>query len=288
MASCISSTSLERLIRWFPRWRSASLRSTNGCRQTDSSSIPKKHSSSGWAMLGSFRKLRSTPSLLLAAHCLSSSLAVNDLGVLIDGRLSMCHHVQRVCRSSYYQLRQLRVLRNSLSQQRRVQPWSTPLSQAGWTTAIACLPASTRNFWISWSQYCVRRHALPCENGSSTRYRRHAGYSHILHWLPVRQRIDFKLGILVFKCLRGDDPSYLVESVSSVADQPNRRSHRSATRGDLIVPRTRTVTMGPCSFYVSGSTLWNSLPLELRSYELTLETFMAKLKSHLFQSAYIH
>ena len=176
----------------------------------------------------------------------------------------------------------------SLSQQRRVQPWSTPLSQAGWTTAIACLPASTRNFWISWSQYCVRRHALPCENGSSTRYRRHAGYSHILPWLPVRQRIDFKLGILVFKCLRGDDPSYLVESVSSVADQPNRRSHRSATRGDLIVPRTRTVTMGPCSFYVSGSTLWNSLPLELRSYELTLETFMAKLKSHLFQSACIH
>ena len=75
----------------------------------------EKHSSSGWAVLGSFRKLRSTPSLLLAAHCLSSSLAVNDLGVLIDGRLSMCHHVQRVCRSSYYQLRQLRVLRNSLS-----------------------------------------------------------------------------------------------------------------------------------------------------------------------------
>ena len=110
----------------------------------------------------------------------------------------------------------------------------------------------------------------------------------ILHWLPVRQRIDFKLGVLVFKCLRGDAPSYLVESVSSVADQPNLRSHRSATRGDLVVPRTRTVKLGPRSFYVLGPTLWNSLLLELRSYELTLETFKAKLKSpHLFRSAYI-
>ena len=42
----------------------------------------------------------------------------------------------------------------------------------------------------------------------------------ILHWLPVRQRIDFKLGVLVFRCLRGEAPSYLVESVSSVAIQP--------------------------------------------------------------------
>ena len=65
------------------------------------------------------------------------------------------------------------------------------------------------------------------------------------------------------------------------------RSHRSATRGDLMVPRTRTAKMGPRSFYVSGPTLWNSLPLELRSYELTLETFKAKLKFCLFRSAYI-
>ena len=55
----------------------------------------------------------------------------------------------------------------------------------------------------------------------------------ILHWLPVRERIDFKLGVLAFKCLRGDAPSYLVESVSSVAEQPNLWSHRFATRGDL-------------------------------------------------------
>ena len=65
-------------------------------------------------------------------------------------------------RDVYYQLRQLRVIRNSLplplylsfslslsSQRKRVQPWFLPLLQAGWTTAIACLLISKRNFRTS-------------------------------------------------------------------------------------------------------------------------------------------
>ena len=32
-----------------------------------------------------------------------------------------------------------------------------------------------------------------------------------LHGLPIRSRIDFKLGILVYKCLHGNAPPYLVE-----------------------------------------------------------------------------
>ncbi|MDG2589834.1 hypothetical protein P7M45_23125, partial [Vibrio parahaemolyticus] len=31
----------------------------------------------------------------------------------------------------------------------------------------------------------------------------------LLHWLPVRFRIDFKVLLLVFKCLNGLGPSYL-------------------------------------------------------------------------------
>ena len=31
----------------------------------------------------------------------------------------------------------------------------------------------------------------------------------LLHWLPIRQRINFKLGLLVYKCLHGMAPPYL-------------------------------------------------------------------------------
>ena len=32
-----------------------------------------------------------------------------------------------------------------------------------------------------------------------------------LHWLPIRQRISFKLCSLVFRCLHGESPPYLTE-----------------------------------------------------------------------------
>ena len=107
-----------------------------------------------------------------------------------------------------------------------------------------------------------------------------------LHWLPVHQRIEFKLGILAFKCLHGDAPSYLTESLSKVAVNPALQAHRSATRADLVVPQTRIVKMGPRSFRVSGPMLWNSLPLKIRYHKQTLESFKAKLKTYLFKKAY--
>ena len=88
-----------------------------------------------------------------------------------------------------------------------------------------------------------------------------------LHWLPVRQRIRFKTAVLVFKCLHGLAPG---------------RSHlRSANACLLSVPRTRT-THGDRSFAVSGPVAWNSLPVALRSSDVTEESFRRHLKTFLF------
>ena len=115
-----------------------------------------------------------------------------------------------------------------------------------------------------------------------------------LHWLPIRQRISFKLCLIqerasprgmeglhrasswkqankvwtrfaagseaAFSCLRGEAPPYLSEMLSLVSDSGALRSHRSAARGDLIIPRTFTKTFGPRGFAVSGPTAWNALP----------------------------
>jgi len=42
-------------------------------------------------------------------------ILARDLGVVIDSGLTMSHHVTAVCRSAYYQLRQLHVIAHSLS-----------------------------------------------------------------------------------------------------------------------------------------------------------------------------
>ena len=50
-----------------------------------------------------------------------------------------------------------------------------------------------------------------------------------------------------------------------VADNAGRRHLRSAARGDLAVPATRTLRYGPRSFAVAGPSTWNSLPAPIRS-----------------------
>ena len=95
-----------------------------------------------------------------------------------------------------------------------------------------------------------------------------------------------KLSTIVYKCIHGAAPSYLTNLCVPVATNTNRRCLRSATHGDLQVPRTRTVTYGPRSFAVSGPTLWNTLPSTLHVSTTTLGQFQSGLKTILFRLAY--
>ena len=62
---------------------------------------------------------------------------------------------------------------------------------------------------------------------------------------------------------------------------------RSADHGDLIVPRVQTQRYGSCSFRVSGPTVWNSLPQNLRSSDISREQFKRGLQTWLFERAYV-
>jgi len=107
-----------------------------------------------------------------------------------------------------------------------------------------------------------------------------------LHWLPIHQRILYKLSTIVYKCIHGAAPSYLTNLCVPVATNTSRRYLRSATHGNLLVPRTRMVTYGPRSFAVSGPTIWNTLPSTLRASSTTLGQFQSGLKTILFCLAY--
>jgi len=85
-----------------------------------------------------------------------------------------------------------------------------------------------------------------------------------LHWLLVRQQTDFKICLLVYKCLYQRAAPYLESMVTAVSSVSTRRHLRSAGQGDLVVPRTRTVGFGPRSFSVAGLSLWNTLPSDMK------------------------
>ena len=103
-----------------------------------------------------------------------------------------------------------------------------------------------------------------------------------LHWLDIPARVDFKLCILAFRCLRGSAPPYLSRCcISAVPGRPGLRSATTA-KGKLIVPNTNTKTISRRAFAISCPLAWNSLPDELRDISLSFLDFRKKLKTFLF------
>ena len=101
-----------------------------------------------------------------------------------------------------------------------------------------------------------------------------------LHWLRLRDRINYKLCLLVYKALHGFAPDYLTE-LCIPASSVNYRSHlRSAHQGDLIVPRVRLARYGQRAFAYVAPCVWNSLPTDLKDYNLSLAVFKCCLKSY--------
>jgi len=108
----------------------------------------------------------------------------------------------------------------------------------------------------------------------------------VLHWLPVPQRTEFKITVLAFDSVCGTGPAYFKDVCVPVSDIAARSSLHSAERGDLFVPRTRTMQLSRRSFTVAASVVWNSLPAHLRSPLISRGQFRAGLKTHLFKQTY--
>jgi len=75
-----------------------------------------------------------------------------------------------------------------------------------------------------------------------------------LHWLKMRQWIEYKLAVLVYRCLDGLAPSYLANDLQCVADLDSRRRLRSSSTSALVDPSTRLSTVGDRAFPVAIST----------------------------------
>ena len=84
-----------------------------------------------------------------------------------------------------------------------------------------------------------------------------------LHWLNVPERVEYKLAVVVRRCLENKAPRYLVNCCTPVADVASLH-RQSANLHRSIVPRYRRSALGRRAFSVGGPTIWNSLPVELR------------------------
>ena len=98
-----------------------------------------------------------------------------------------------------------------------------------------------------------------------------------LHWLPVPQRIVYKVLLYMFKINNELAPVYLSELFTY---KDSGRGLRSDGR-ILHVPKTKLVTFADRPFRVAGAKMWNGCPELLKSVK-KLSSFKKALKHHLF------
>ena len=89
-----------------------------------------------------------------------------------------------------------------------------------------------------------------------------------LHWLKVNERVVFKVATLMYKCMDGIAPEYLVQLVC----KEHHHTLWSTNERKLPVSINRLSQVHNSLFSAMGPRVWNSLPTKLRQID-SLDTF---------------
>lgn len=203
--------------------------------------------------------------------------SVRNLGVILDAELSFQKQAASVTSSCFYQISQLWQVRSCLdrtSTETLVHAFIT--SRLDYCNALyaGCHKSVTHSLQLI--QNAAAR-VVTC----TRKYQHISPVLKELHWLPVCDRIQYKLAVTAFKSLNGLAPSYLVDCCKPTSLHHNRAGLRSESSGNLIVPRTYSATYGNIPFSVAGPVVWNSLPPQAK-IETSLDIFKNVLKTFLF------
>lgn len=216
----------------------------------------------------------------VGSSCVQAVKSVKNLGVHLDHTLTMEKQVNMVVKSCYFQIRRIAAIRQYITDDCcKTLVHALVTSRLDYGNGLLCGLPDTLTNRLQKVQNCAAR--LITRTG---RREEMTPVREQLHWLPVRQRCQYKILMYTYKCLHDRAPPYLQELV--VPYQP-ARSLRSESASLLCEPRTRTKIYGHRRFDSISARLWNGLPLRLRNTP-SLDTFKKDLKTHLFKEAYVH
>jgi hypothetical protein len=172
---------------------------------------------------------------------------VRDLDVLLDNELSMKKHVSKVASVYYFHLCRLKPIRRILGRQITTSLVNSFVSSRldYCNSVLAELPKSTIAPLQRVQNAAVR---LICGLGP----RAHVSPAlYELHWLPMEQRLTFKLCVFMYLIHTGPSPSYLSELVMSTSSIASRSRLRSANSRRYEPPAIR-LKLGEQSFAFAG------------------------------------
>ena len=211
--------------------------------------------------------------LFIDNQCIRFSNVVENLGVLLDSRLSFKEHVIKCTQSCYMTIKNISSVKSFLNtNQRKVLVTALVLSQLDYCNGLLYNIDSTLVSQLQKVQNCAAKlihNRRKYDTGLTSLY-------NSLHWLKVKERIVFKILLLTHKCIYGEAPQYLKEVITL--------SYNFSRTGNLLSVKTRYASSDG-AFSSCAPQLWNTLPINIK-FELSTVQFKRKLKKHLFECSH--
>ena len=158
---------------------------------------------------------------VLQINSIPANNVVNNLGVYFDPELLMERQVNKLCQVCYFHLRRLRTVRRSLTKESLLT-----LVHAFITSRVdhchGVLYGS--NGYLLDRLQSVLNSAARLILGVREFDSVSAAIRNELHWLPIEERIRFKIALLVRHCIVGAAPEYLTELCRPVSSSSGRQS----------------------------------------------------------------
>ena len=215
----------------------------------------------------------------IGTEIIKPSPNVRDLGSWLDNTLGMTEQVSRTKKAAYFQLRSISHIRRNLD--------TSTCSKVINASVTARL--DYQNALLAGSRQCVLKPLQLVQNHAARLLTGSAKREHItpvlkqLHWLPIKERTDFKLLVLVQRAIHDPSaPGYLQRMWSKY--RPTRDLRSRDQPYTLVVNQPRR-QHGQRRAEHHGAVLWNALPRDLQC-QMTTELFKKKLKTFLFKRVF--
>ena len=200
---------------------------------------------------------------------------IKNLGIIIDKELRMTAYVNILCRSLYFILKQISSLRPFLTVEvTKRLVCSLILSKLDYCNVLLAGTSADCLSKLQRVQNNAARLILQKKKRDDA-----TQLLKVLHWLPVKERIIYKVCTLCYKSLSDKSPQYISSLLHKYNPARELRSSTDHTR--LEVGKAKLKTYGDKAFQNIGPKTWNTLPCNIRETS-TLTSFKAKLKTHLF------
>ena len=190
--------------------------------------------------------------------------SVKKLGFTLDCNLTKNAHISNISRTCYFEQRRLASIRRFLTSRATVTFVSdSVLSKIDYCYSLLFGSADDVTSHLQRIQNYAARVILRLPTSSSI-----TTHLESLHWIPVKVRSTCKIACLCYHCHSSTAPSYVADMLQKKSSHTHNTRSSSNTMPLLNRPAHSKATLGDRSFSFASSSVWNSIPNDVRCAQL--------------------